>query len=112
VRVDREGNRGRGKKLRGNRYRRFLVRLSLKWGIPVSEITRRFSGDEITELQGLEYLEPWGYAMENHRAALAAYVTVCVNSEQGKAPEYGARFCRTGLVTVNAKSRKSRMRTR
>lgn len=65
------------------------MRLSLKWGIPVSEITRRFSGDEITELQGLEYLEPWGYAIDNHRAALGAYVAVCVNSEQGKAPAYG-----------------------
>lgn len=65
------------------------MRLSLKWGIPVSEIMRRFSGDEITELQALEYLEPWGYEIENHRAALPAYVAVCMNSEQGKAPEYG-----------------------
>ena len=65
------------------------MRLSLKWGIPVSEITRRFSGDEITELQGLEYLEPWGYTIENHRAAIGAYITACANTADGKVPEYG-----------------------
>ena len=63
--------------------------MSLKWGMPVREILQRFSGDEITELQGLEYLEPWGYAIDNHRAAIGAYVAVCVNSEEGKSPSYG-----------------------
>ena len=86
---DPEINRECRKKLRRNRYRRFLVRLSLKWGIPVHQILSRFTGDEIKELQALEYLEPWGYEIENHRAALPAYITACAHSEQDKTPDYG-----------------------
>ena len=65
------------------------MQLSLKWGIPVHEIMHRFTGDEITELQALTHLEPWGYAIQNHRAAIGAYITACANTADDKVPEYG-----------------------
>jgi len=48
-----------------------------------------FTGEEITELEALETLEPWGYHMDNHRAAVGAWCTVAANCESGKAPEFG-----------------------
>ena len=64
--------------------------MSARSGIPVHELLDRYTSAEITELIAFDRLEPSGNAIENHRAAMLAYTTVCVNStDEHKPPEYG-----------------------
>lgn len=62
-----------------------LFRLSLFWGIPVTEIEQTVSARELTDWARYWAKEPWGQQRDNAHAALVA--TVIANIHRGERQE-------------------------